>query len=189
MENPKLIKNFLNICSGYGSGSRDINNPYYNFIRQINGHKIYRIDTIPVIIHKIRNNIAKCEIVNKDLTFTPCFIIKRNNLFAHGKTMKDARTNLNNKIICQQDIEKKIDTFTQRFKKNAKYTGKEFYTWHHLLTGSCQMGRDNFVKNNAINLNKKYSVEEFIKICENDYGGEIIRRLKPYYFEDSNDTK
>ena len=51
------------------------------------------------------------------------------------------------------------------------------------------MGRDNFVKNNAINLNKKYSVEEFIKICENDYGGEIIRRLKPYYFEDFNDTK
>lgn len=38
-----------------------------------------------------------------------------------------------------------------------------------------------FVRDNEIDLNKKYSVKEFIKICENAYGGEIIRDLKKNY--------
>jgi len=39
------------------------------------------------------------------------------------------------------------------------------------------MGRDNFVKSNGIDLNKTYSINEFIELTKNQYGGEIIKQL------------
>lgn len=43
------------------------------------------------------------------------------------------------------------------------------------------MGRNNFIKNHEINLKDKYTVKEFINICENYYGSDIIKELKKYY--------
>ena len=43
------------------------------------------------------------------------------------------------------------------------------------------MGRESFVKNHGLDLNRHYTVKEFINICENDYGGEIIKKLKEFY--------
>ena len=40
------------------------------------------------------------------------------------------------------------------------------------------MGRNAFVKNHDINLNDVFTVDEFIALCINDYGGEIIGKLK-----------
>ena len=37
------------------------------------------------------------------------------------------------------------------------------------------------MKNYELNLEDKFTVLEFIKICENDYGGEIIKRLEEFY--------
>lgn len=44
------------------------------------------------------------------------------------------------------------------------------------------MGRKSFAKNHGINIDTdKFTVQEFIKITENDYGGTIIKQLKKYY--------
>lgn len=43
------------------------------------------------------------------------------------------------------------------------------------------MGRDNFVNNHGLNLEDEFTVKEFIRLTENDYGGEIIKQLKEYY--------
>lgn len=40
------------------------------------------------------------------------------------------------------------------------------------------MGRESFVKNHGLDINALYSVYEFIAICENDYGAEVIQQLK-----------
>ena len=40
------------------------------------------------------------------------------------------------------------------------------------------MGRETFVRNRGLDLQEKYTVEEFVDICENDYGSEIIKQLK-----------
>jgi hypothetical protein len=61
----------------------------------------------------------------------------------------------------------------------VKYPAAKFYDWHNKLTGSCKMGRDSFVKNMGIDLEKdEFTVSEFISLCENDYGGDIVRALK-----------
>ena len=139
------------------------------------------IDHVQTIITHICNNIAKGFILNNDLTLEQCFIAKGHNLFAHGKTIKEATRALEEKIFEDLDTEKAIEEFIKKFNNIDKYDGNEFYTWHHILTGSCEMGRNSFVKNHNIDLSKKFTVKEFIKICENDYGSEIIKQLKEFY--------
>jgi len=98
-------------------------------------------------------------------------------MFAHGKTVKEAVEALQAKILSKLNIEEKIEEFKKKFNYKDKYKGEEFYNWHHILTGSCKTGRDNFVKNHNINLEDEFTVKEFINLCKNDYGGEIIRNL------------
>lgn len=98
--------------------------------------------------------------------------------FGGGETAKDAEKALQDKIFANMDVDEKIGVFLAEFKPGVKYPAKAFYEWHHKLTGSCEFGRNAFVKNHGIDLeNGMYTVEEFIEITKNDFGGEIIRQL------------
>ena len=157
---------------GYGSGDGHDN------ITSFNGKDVYKIDDIPTIIEQIRGPFARGFILNKDCTLTPCWIAKGNGYFAHGKNIKQARKELRRKIFENMDSDETIEKFIDKFKKNEKYPGTEFFEWHHYLTGSCLMGRNAFVKNHEIDIKAMYTVDEFIALCEDDYGGEIIKKLK-----------
>ena len=139
------------------------------------------IDNIPTIITHVTRNIAKGFIVGKDLSLKPCYIAKGHNLFAHGKTMRKAVQDLQEKVLGNLSLDEVIKEFTKNFNNIDTYEGTEFYKWHNILTGSCEAGRDNFVTDHELNLEDKFTVKEFIKLCENDYGGEIIKKLKQYY--------
>ena len=108
----------------------------------------------------------------------PCFVVKGNGYFAHGKTLKEARDALVAKYFEDMDEEETIEKFLETFKKGEKYAGTEFFEWHHYLTGSCLMGRESFVKNKGLDINALYTVDEFIALCENDYGSSVIKKLK-----------
>ena len=43
------------------------------------------------------------------------------------------------------------------------------------------MGRRSFVNDRGIDLADTFTPEEFIEICKDAYGGEIIRQLKERY--------
>ena len=154
-------------------------------IKMINSYKVYKVDGVPTIILSIHNNIAKGKILNKDLTFKNCYIAKGHNLFAHGETIKKALEDLQNKIISNLDVEERIEEFRKQFNKKDKYKGTVFYKWHNLLTGSCEIGRSSFVSNHNIDLENTFTVKEFIDLCKNDYGGEIIKKLEKYYKEEN----
>ena len=175
-------------CSGYGSGSGDGSGSGYSSgdgsgLKSIINKKIYKIDGVNTIFEHINKNVAKGKIVNGDLTTEDCYIVKGNNMFAHGETIKKAMQALQEKIYDNLDVDEAIAKFKEKFKqKNRKYKASDFYLWHHILTGSCEQGRNNFCKNNGIDLeNGRYTVLEFIKITENSYCGDIIKRLKKYY--------
>ena len=117
--------------------------------------------------------------MNNDLTTENCFIAKGQNKFAHGKTFAEAQKALQDKIFDDMDPEEKIDLFLEEFKLDVKYPAKIFYEWHHKLTGSCEFGRNAFIRNHGIDLeNGKYTVKEFIDITKHDYGGDIIRQIE-----------
>lgn len=165
---------------GYGCGNG------YGFgygLKELNGHNIYHIDGIETIITHIKEHVAKGYIVRGDLSLDSCYVVKRNGYFAHGETLREAEEALRTKIFNNMDTDDTIEAFMNEFKKDEKYKGTVFFEWHNFLTGSCLMGRKAFVANKGLNLESLYTVDEFIKICEDDFGSEIIKRLKEKWEE------
>lgn len=164
---------------GEGSGSGS-SSSWGEDIKSINSDIVYMIDNVPTIIKHIKGNVAKGFILNSDLSLSPCYIVKGHNKFAHGKTLKKALEDLQNKIFEDIDTDEAIQLFLEEFSDlNKKYPAKDFYIWHNRLTGSCEMGRNSFVKNGGYDLeNDMFTVQEFIDITKNAYGGEIIKELE-----------
>ena len=169
--------------SGYGSGYGDYDGSgfgdcYGYNLKSINGKKIYMIDGIAITISHIHGNIAKGTIINRDLTETPCYIVKEGKYFAHGKTLAEAREGVQDKLFDKMSVEKRIAEFWKCHKKGIKYPTKDFFEWHHKLTGSCLMGRQQFAKDHDVDLEGEMTVEEFIVLTKNAFGGDIIKRLE-----------
>ena len=78
------------------------------------------------------------------------------------------------------DTDEAIEMFLKEFSDlNKKYPAKDFYIWHNRLTGSCEMGRNSFVRNGGYNLETdSFTVKEFIDITRNAFGGDVIATLE-----------
>lgn len=162
-------------CTGSGTG-------YGDGIKEINGKEIYMVDDIPTIFKSIRNNIAKGFIVKNDLQFEPCYIVKENNQFAHGFTLKDAFMSLQEKLYDDSTEEERIEAFKKQFPEyDVKYDNMDLFVYHHVLTGSCRMGREAFMSNKGLSLDGKTSVREFVELTKSAYGGDIIKKLPEAY--------
>ena len=159
---------------GYGYGDGDI--------KALNGNIVDYIDNVPTIITQVRGNIACGYIAKEDLTLDACYIAKVGNSFAHGKTLKDAIADAEAKEMERLPIEERIGKFQEVFGTfDTQHKGKEFYDWHHILTGSCRMGRDEFCKAHGIDLEKKYTVRYFLDITKDSYGGDVIWQVIAAY--------
>ena len=160
---------------GSGNGFGDC---YGSGLKSINGKKIYIVDGIDITISHINGNHAKGTIINRDLTETPCYIVKEGKYFAHGKTLAEVCEALQDKLFYEMPVEKRIAAFWQCHKKGVKYPTKDFFEWHHKLTRSCLMGRQQFAKDHDVDLDGEMTVEEFIDLTKNAFGGDIIKRLE-----------
>ena len=159
---------------GFGDGSGDISTYEGNIVDYIDG--------VPTIITRIHNNIAKGYVIKRDMTLEACYVAKVGNSFAHGETTKDAVADAEAKEMERMPVEERIEKFIEKFGSlDSEHTGKEFYDWHHILTGSCRMGRDEFCKDNYIDLDKKYTVGYFLSITKNAYGGSVIDKILETY--------
>ena len=171
--------------SGYGSGSGDGYGDGYgdgSGVNEIHGHKVYMVDDTQTIITSVRGNVAQGFILQSDLQLQPCFIVKENNKFAHGDTLRDAFTSLQEKLYDDSTEEERIEAFKQKFPSyNTKYDNRDLFAYHHVLTGSCRMGRESFVADKGLSLDGKTTVREFVELTKNAYGGDIIKQLPQAY--------
>ena len=190
----KRIKEFLNTGSGYGdgygsgygdgygdgSGYGDGYGDGYG-IKSVNNYDIYIVDGVPTIITAVYDNYAKGFILGNDFTLKPCYIAKNGDIFAHGKTLREAVAASRDKLFNNMPEEERIAAFIECHDYDIVYNNTDLYDWHHKLTGSCEMGRQQFAKDHGIDLDGKMSIKEFIKLTKNAYGGEIIKKLEKEY--------
>ena len=164
--------------SGSGDGSGD-GSGSGSGIKSINGHTIYMVDDTPTVFFNIKGNVAKCATLDCKTSLLPCFVVKGGGLFAHGSTLHEAHAALQAKLLKRKPIEERIADFKAEFESGKMYPASEFFKWHHILTGSCEFGRREFCRQHNIDIeNGQYTVEEFIEITKNAYGGEVIKKLK-----------
>lgn len=170
-------------CDGYGSGDgAGIGCGVGKGVKELNGDNVYLIDGIQTIIKSVHGNIAQGFILNSDLTLQPCYIVKENNKFAHGDTLHDAFTSLQEKLYDDSTEEERIEAFIKKFPNyDTPYPNRDLFAYHHVLTGSCRMGRESFCKDKGINLDGSTTVREFVSLTKDSYGSETIRRLPQAY--------
>ncbi len=154
---------------GYGSGSS---------IKSFNGERVYRVDGVNTLIRSVRGNTAHGAIVDNDLTITPCYIVKQDNVFAHGETLREAMEALREKLFEDMPEDERIDTFLRETDRKKAYPTQYFYDWHHRLTGSCDMGRKQFARDHGVDLERgMMTLAEFFELTKDAYGGDVIRKV------------
>jgi len=170
-------------CAGYGSGDG-------SGLKEINGHDIYLIDGIATCFCSIKGNYAKGYIVGADLTIQPCYIVKGENQFAHGETLKEAFGSLQEKIYADYPESERIDKFIDSHPDiNGVYGYDDLFSWHNILTGSCLMGRKSWCRDRGIDSDCSFTVKEFLELTKNSYGRNIIAKVKQKYKKDGRKEK
>ena len=165
---------------GYGDGSGSGNGD--GGVKEINGHAVYVIDNTRTIITSIHGNVAQGFILEHNTKLVPCYIAKDNNHFAHGKTLREAFSSLQEKLYDDSTEEERIRAFKRKFPSyDTKYSNQDLFVYHHVLTGSCRMGRESFANSRGISLSDKTTVREFVQLTKDAYGGDIIKKLPKVY--------
>ena len=176
------VRRFLSLSdgSGYGDGYG-----YGDGIGEINGMHVYRIDGVQTILTSVHGNVAKGYILQEDLTMPPCFVAKGNNLLAHGDNLHEAMAALTDKMFEDMPEEERIAEFIKEHPdKDKAYPNQDLFDWHHRLTGSCMAGRNAFVKDRGLTLEGETTVAEFIRLTENAYNGDVIKKMAKKYLEE-----
>ena len=152
---------------------------------KIDGHSVHLIDGVQTILYSIHGNAAKGAILGDDLTLQPCFIVKGQGHFAHGENLHKAMEALTDKIMEDMPEDERIAEFVKAHPEYRKpYPNRDLYDWHHRLTGSCEMGRNEFISNKGLALDGETTVERFVELTKNAYGGSTIRKLPAAYGEE-----
>lgn len=168
-------------CSdGYGDGA-GYSFDYTFKISQINNILTKNIDDVLTAITAVQGNIAKGFIVGIDLSFQPCFIVKQDRYFAHGKTLKKALEALKDKIFESMPEEDRIRSFVESHELDQEYANRDFFEWHKKLTGSCEAGRMAFVRDHQIDLDGKMTTREFLELTKDSFGSNIIKKVEINY--------
>ena len=173
--------------SGYGSGRGSDGGFGWGFgdgsgVKDINGNHVYIVDGIQTIIKSVRSNIAQGFVLQSDLTLKPCYIVKERNKFAHGDTLHDAFSALQEKLYDDSTEEERIEAFRKKFPEyDTPYPNRDLFAYHHVLTGSCSMGRESYCKDKGIDLDGSTTVREFIELTKGSYGGDVICKLPEVY--------
>ena len=152
-------------------------------IAVIVGETVHDVDGVQTIITAVNAGFAKGYVLNSDLTMTPCYIAKGGGRFAHGATLNKAVAALQGKLFEDMPEEKRISAFIEAHPdKNAKIPARDLWVWHNRLTGSCEMGRNQFAADRGIDIDKdEFTPLEFCEMCKGSYGGDVIRRLEEAY--------
>ena len=108
-------------------------------------------------------------------------VVKQDGVFAHGGTLREARSALMSKLFDSLPVEKRVSAFVALHLEDKPYPNKDYFEWHGRLTGSCELGRKLFASNRGIDMSGSMTVSEFVRLTENAYGGEIVRQLRDHY--------
>ena len=165
---------------GYGDGS-GYGRGYGRGIISVNGVPVYDVDGVATIIRVVHGNVAKGAILHRDMSTTPCYIVKQGGVYAHGRTLRKAQTALMDKLLEGMPEDERIATFVAEHQLGQEYPNRDYFAWHHRLTGSCEAGRLAFARDHQVDLDGSMTVEEFIALTEHAYGGEVIRKLRETY--------
>lgn len=187
-----VIKKFLSVSDGDGSGNgygygngygSGYGDGYGDGIKSFDGQKVYIIDNIQTLIDYAHWDYARCRTVNSDLTTKECFVAKFGNFFAHGNTLKEALKDAQEKYNENRPLEERIAVFVKKYPSlDSVGSHSDLYSWHHILTGSCTFGRQEFAKFHNLSWEEgEMTIRDFLTLTKSSFGSEIIQKVINQY--------
>ena len=163
---------------GDGSGYGDLSS-----VKKVGDDTIYLVDGVPTAFDCIKRNIAKCRILQADMTWEPCYVVRIGKSFAHGETLHDAQRDAQQKHLSNAPEDERLRLFVEQFPDpDDKIPAKSLFDWHNVLTRSCMMGRKQWCHDRGIDVEAdSFTVKEFIRLTEDSFGGNTIMKLKELY--------
>lgn len=164
--------------NGYGDGYEYGNGDEIR-IKQFKGREVCYVDNIPCIFKSVHENYASIEVIDvNSLELKKAFIGKFENCFAHGETIRGAIEDARSKYYQSLDFDEAKEKLRAEFKEKGKLTVKELYNWHGIITGSCRFGRTQFQTEHNLKDDDLLTLEEFVELTKNAFGGDKIVNLK-----------
>ena len=133
-------------------------------------HKLLKIDEILSFLISIKVikylKVFKVRIVGK---LEISFIVQKDKVCSHGKTLKEAKASLKYKLS---------DRDTTKYKKWKLTETKSIanlISAYRAITGACEFGTKQFCESQ--NLKKKYTINEVIKLTDGKFGAEQFAKF------------
>ena len=102
------------------------------------------------------------------------FLIQRDDMYSHGKTLKEAKDSLLYKISSRDTF--KFDSYTLETELDIQ----QCVECYRVITGACESGTRSFVEN-SMDVGKTYTVKQLIKITKRQYESN---RFKEFFIEE-----
>jgi len=126
-----------------------------NSTKQLDQYKIYSTYYMDIYFNK--DNPSKV------------FIAEQNNLYAHGKSIKEAIEDLEFKKLSKLGADKHI----QRIIKQGYMSAQDY----RFITGACRAGTNRFLNDNDLTWEDRKSIDEVIELTKGNYGYDVFTRL------------
>ena len=124
------------------------------------------IDEIRTIVLNRKKNVIKGLYLDN---LNSCFVVEKDGVFSHGKTIKEAKDSLLYKISNRDT------SMYEDYTLNTKVKFEEAVKMYRCITGACEAGTRHFVENVLTNKKKSYTIQEIIDATQGQYGSETFR--------------
>lgn len=156
------------------------------YFAEFEGHTVYLLNSVPTCItavHKAADFMyAEGFVINNSMYKENCFIAKVNGEYAHEVNLRLAVLSALDKFNNNEPLDVKINRFIAEFPNlHENVDNHRLFVHHHLLTGSCTLGRQKFIREHNIDIDGSMTVEDFIKLTTYAYNGKVIRELGKHY--------
>ncbi len=129
-----------------------------NHIISWQGGKYILCDNIFCEVLSRKGRVYRCK--NKNGEF---YIVTGEKFNAHGKTIKEAKSDLRFKELKQDPSEFK------KYDLDSVLTKEEMILCYRVITGACQFGVQDFISRKCPNV-EKISIKKVLKLTEGEYG-------------------
>ena len=160
---------------GLGSGSGE-GEGYTLMI--LYGRIVHYIDGIPCLPVSAHGDTMAVDVIDEqDWTLSRAYVARWQGEAAHGETVRKAVEAARNKYFARMGPGEKKRQLLDLFAEKGRLTVKELYAWHGRITGSCEFGRSRFQEEHGFKDDDTLSLEEFVELTRNAYGGDLIASL------------
>ncbi len=138
----------------------------------------------------IKGNVAQGYLLTPDYSLPKTYVFRHKGrkgmIFGMGSTLKRAYNDLQIKLLSEESVETRLEYFLRMFPRyyNTLYSVKDLFECHGWLTESCEGGRYEFMRDHDLTFDDEMTIDEFVRLTRDEFGGEIIERLMWMYKKD-----